>query len=573
MGGRKMTKKSFRKRMGALVMAMILVCNAAACGGQGGSNPTTPAPTTTSSSNSQTQTTPAPETNKADEPSWPKGTKIEWFLRGGTAEYNNHRFHELKAIEIIEEKLGVDIEFIVANGANEDIDNQYLLMISSGNLPDVIQYLHNEAYKGGIPQLYAEDVCMELNDLIENNMPNLKRIFEENPIVAKDMKTNDGKYLYFQKINPMVSEYDIVDAAYQGVVMRKDWLDNVGLDTPTTIDEWYKVLTAFKTMDPNGNGLNDEIPFDCGGAAINLLWGAYKIVNGPCVNPDTGVVQYGAATENYKSFLEEMNKWHSEGLLGNCFDETGGWAKSKLTDEDIVADIAGAWKGSANNWEKFLPEIQKRNPNAALVAVPYPKADDGNVYTMNTKYSYVQRETVLVSKDCEYPEAVAAVIDYMYSDEGSELMTWGVEGETFQKDANGVRTLTEYGAEKVDYYDGNMPRVSLYAPASTAFPRFGMNDFYATTRSENYLASCKVWGDVKLDCLYPTGITLSPEEQEKATGTTSDLRDYIGDMQWKFITGQEPLSNFDTYMDTLDRMGIKDMVQVYQDAYDAYQKR
>lgn len=511
--------------------------------------------------------------SKEIERTWPEGYTIKWFIRGGTADYNNYKFHELKSIEKIEEKLGVNIEFIVANGDNEAIGNQYLLMISSGELPDVIQYLHNEAYVGGIPQLYQEGVSIELNDLIDKHMPNLQAIFEKYPEIAKDMRNNDGKYLYFQKINPMDTEYDITDAAYQGLVMRKDWLENVGLEVPTTINEWYEVLKAFKTMDPNGNGLNDEIPFDGGGAGINLLLGAYKMGNGAFMDQGTDKVNYGPATQQYKAFLEEMNKWHSEGLLQNCYDAEGKWASSKLTDEDIVADIAGAWKGLANNWEKFLPEIQKRNPSAELVAVPYPKADDGIAYTTNTKFSYNQRETTLITTDCEYPEAVAAVVDYMYSEEGSELMVWGIEGETFEKDANGNRTLTDYGAEKIDYYDGNIQRVGLYAPASTGFPRFGMNDFYATTRSEKYLEACQIWGEVDKRLLYPTGITLSADEQAKIKEATGDMLDYIGQMQWKFITGQEPLSNFDAYLATLDRMGINEMIAIYQNAYDEYLKR
>ena len=66
------------------------------------------------------------------------------------------------------------------------------------------------------------------------------------------------------------------------------------------------------------------------------------------------------------------------------------------------------------------------------------------------------------------------------------------------------------------------------------------------------------------------GISLTAEQNEKVNEGNSQLSDYIAEMKWKFITGQEPLSNFDTYVAELERMGISNVVAAYQEAYDAY---
>lgn len=502
---------------------------------------------------------------------WPDGQKITWFLRGNKEQSTYNRFENLKAIAMIEDKFNVDIEFIVANGSSEEIDQQYLLLLSSGELPDVISYLHNEAYTGGIPKLYAEDVCIELNDLIDKNMPHLKKIFEEHTNVARDMKTNDGKFLYFQRINPLETMSEKMAAGSAGIVMRQDWLDNVGLEVPTTIDEWYQVLKAFKNMDPNGNGINDEIPFDASSAGLAYFEGGFGFSSNIYIDPDTGKVNHGAVTQQYKNYLEEMNKWYSEGLIVNVFDESGNHVKATVADENIAGDIAGSWKGLANAWEKSLPLIQEKNPSAALAAAPYPIADNGVMYINNANFSSIQRETQLISTNCKSPEAVAAIIDYMYSEEGSELMLWGEEGVTFEKDANGVRTLTEFGNAQVELPDGTKPQnYKMYGNMSTGFPTFGMFEIDLASRKQEYVDACEIWSSGDFSLNYPKAVTLSAEELEKVSDGNTEISDYIFEMRWKFITGQEPISNFDAYLSNLERMGINDMIAVYQNAYDQY---
>lgn len=505
---------------------------------------------------------------------WPDGQKITWFLRGNKTQSTYNRFEDLKAIKMIEDKFNVDVEFIVANGSNEEIDQQYLLMLSSGELPDVISYLNTEAYAGGIPKLHAENVSIELNDLIDKHMPNLKKIFEEHPEVARDMKTNDGKYLYFQRINPLETLTDIMAVGSAGIVMRQDWLDNVGLEVPKTIADWYQVLKAFKNMDPNGNGINDEIPFDGSSAGLSYFEGGFGFSSSIYIDPDTGKVNHGATTQQYKNYLEEMNKWHSEGLILNVFDEEGNHVKSSVADENIAGDIAGSWKGLANAWEHKLPLIQEKNPSAALVAAPYPQADNGVVYISNDKVSRIQRETQLITTDCKYPEAVAAIIDYMYSEEGSELMLWGEEGVTFEKGADGNRKLTEFGNAQVELPDGSKPQnYKMYGNMSTGFPTFGMYEIDLASRVQEYVDACAVWSSGDFSLVYSKAITLSAEELDKVSDGNTQISDYIFEMRWKFITGQEPISNFDSYLANLERMGINDMIAVYQNAYDNYLAR
>lgn len=499
---------------------------------------------------------------------------ISWYLRGGSADYEPHLYEDLKGVLAIQEMAGVDIDWsvICAPDGNE-INAQYLLMIASGNYPDVIMWLNNEVYAGGVNQLYNDGVIIELGDVIDAHMPNLAKILADNPSVANDMMNDDGQYLYFPAINPLQTVEDLLDVTWWGFLMRQDWLDNVGMEPPTTVDEWYEVLSAFKNFDPNGNGAQDEIPFDAGAAGLNLFMPVFGFQSGVYIDPATGKVGYGQYSEGYKAFLETMNKWYAEGLIVNAFADDGSPVDAAVTDENIYADLAGSWKGLANNWEQRLPGVQQKNPNAGLVAVPWPKDADGNQYNAYTGISHISRVTTVITADCDNVEAAARLIDTMYSEEGAKLLTWGIEGETYEYDENGKPYNTEYADETIQYYDGNFARKYTYAMAHISFPRFGGMDFNAATREGEFVDACQLWSESDASLAYPSSIVLSTDEQDAATGGASDIGDYIEEMAMKFITGEEPLTNYDNYLDTLQKMGIDSLIAAYQGAYDRYLAR
>lgn len=306
-------------------------------------------------------------------PALAENPTVTYYVRGGTAQYEPYLYETLVGLQKIQEMAGVDIDWTVVCGNGDEIQAQYVAMMASGNYPDIIQWQHNNSlgYVGGVAQMYADGIIIELNDVIDQYMPNYKKLLEENPQVAKTLMDDEGRYLYFTPINPLVTDLEKASVTWWGLMMRKDWLENVGMEAPTTIDEWYDVLTAFKEGDPNGNSEQDEIPFDAGSGGLLLFMPAFGITNGWYVNPETGKVGYGQYSEEYKAYLETMAKWYAEGLVQNVYaDENGTLADS--ADPNLYADLAGSWKGLANFWEQRLPQVKEKNPNADFVAVQWP---------------------------------------------------------------------------------------------------------------------------------------------------------------------------------------------------------
>lgn len=511
---------------------------------------------------------------------------VTYLVRGGTAEYEPYIYPGLVGLLKIQQMAGVNIDWTVICGSGDEIKAQYLSMMASGNYPDIIQWQHNNDYTGGVSQMYADGIIIELNDVIDKYMPNYKKLLEENPHVAKTLMDDQGRYLYFTVINPLNSDLEKVAVTWWGLLMRQDWLDNVGMEAPTTIDEWYEVLTAFKEGDPNGNGELDEIPFDAGSAGLNLFMPAFGFQNGVYVDPETGKVAYGQYGEKYKAYLETMSKWYAEGLIQNVFaDETGAPAQS--ADPNIYADLAGSWKGLSNYWEQRLPQVLEKNPNADFVAIQWPQYVNGagEFYADDYGMGYGDRYTACISVDCKNVEAAAKLIDQMYTEEGTNCTTWGtIEGDpinpewtgghgTYTVDENGVKHETEWANQMTEnFYDGAFANKYRYAMSHVSFPRWGAADYLAATREPNYVNSAMMWAQASNALEYPAAITLSTDAQ-KAVAEIENMGTYISEMNYKFITGAEPLTNYDTYMDTLQKMGIENLIALYQEAYDNFNSR
>ena len=517
--------------------------------------------------------------------------KVTYYVRGGSAEYEPYIYPGLVGLLKIQQMADVEIEWEVVCGSGDEIKTQYLAKMSSGTYPDVLQWIHNMDYVGGVSQLYADGVIIELNDIIDKYMPNYKALLEAHPEVAKALKDDQGRYLYFTVINPLSTPEEKVAATYWGLEGRKDWMENVGIEElPTTIDGWYEMLVAFRDLDPNGNGQADEIPFEAGQNGLSYFMPAFDILEGAYIDPDTGKVAFGEYTQNYKSYLETMNKWYSEGLIKDIWNEDGSIANADVKDAAIYADLAGSWMGLSNYWEQRLPQVLEKNPNADFVAFPWIEDANGHVYACDYNIGFGDKYSTCISTSCQNVEAVARLIDAMYTEEGTNATTWGIEdGDpilsipetawtqghgTYTVDENGVKHETEWAnAMTENFYDGAFANKYRYAMSHVSFPRWGAGDYLASTRESHYVDSAKLWGSADNSLEYPASIVLSVDAQKAAAPQLDNINSYIAEMSAKFIKGEEPLTNFDNYIDQLQKMGMDDLIAAYQAAYDNFMSR
>ncbi len=478
--------------------------------------------------------------------------QITWYLQSEGSDLYNI----LKGIHVIEEATGVDVVF---QSPPNNSEAAYEMMVASGKLPDVIMW----RYSAGMERMFQEGIAIDLTDLIAEHAPNLSRIYRERPDLRREVETSDGKLFYFPSINPLQTEAERCRKSYCGLILRQDWLEKLGLSMPQTIDDWYEVLTAFKNRDPNGNGFMDEIPFD--GWGLPYFAPAFGVLNTFCVKRD-GTVAFGPMEQEYKAYLETMNKWYAEGLLGsNCLIHSEDWKT-----ENIISGLTGSFSGLDNAWRYYLPRMQEKNASAALAAVAWPRDDQGVRYTPRAEAAgHMASIVTIITSACKDPVAAVKLIDYMYSPEGSDLLTWGIEGESYTV-VNGQKQLTDLALTVAK--EGYLT-LYYYAIGHASFPKYDGETVVLASYPEDQLVAERIWADASSALIYPPYIKFNADDKAFCDQVLEDVNNYITEMELKFITGEEPLSNYDAYVAQLDRMGMGEALRIYREAYAAYQSK
>lgn len=242
--------------------------------------------------------------------------------------------HGSETYNLYKELTGVGIvqPYVEWNGG-ETYKEQLNYRIAANDMPDIFTPVD-----GMETELIESGALLDLTDLLQEKAPHLwESIPQEvwDAVKANDPTGNNRIYTI-----PAVISY-----GRNGGMIRQDWLDNLGLDMPTTQEEFVEVLRAFKNDDPNGNGVADEIP--TGGREeakwMGQLFGQYGIAmweGAPQWDIYDGELTYSAVTQNMKDCLEWMAGLYKEGLLDpeTLLNDKAAW------DGKINSGVVGVWE-------------------------------------------------------------------------------------------------------------------------------------------------------------------------------------------------------------------------------------
>lgn len=219
-------------------------------------------------------------------------------------------------LQRLEKETGVHIDW---TNYQSDFAEKRNLDISSGDLPDAI---HNDgASDVELINWANKGVIIPVEDLINDYMPNLKKILDENPEYKSLITAPDGHIYSFPWIEELGSGKESIHGVNDMAWINKDWLKKLGLEMPQTTDDLIKVLEAFKTQDPNGNGKADEIPLSFvnggGNEDFKLLFGSFGIGDNDdhLVVGNDGKVDFTADNEEYKEGVKFMRQLQEKGLI------------------------------------------------------------------------------------------------------------------------------------------------------------------------------------------------------------------------------------------------------------------
>lgn len=469
-------------------------------------------------------------------------------------------YSEMTVHQTAEELTGVHINW--REESYTDPKQKMNLMFSTGDTEDIVWDAWKHA-SGGPKKLLDEGLIVSLNPYIEKYAPNLKKLLQETPGLLEQISTDDGRIFMFPTIR-----LDPITRANSGFAIRKDWLDRAGLPVPETIDEWYTMLKTFQDMDMNGNGLKDEcfvsMGFEKTSQSMDNFAVAYGLVAGTDLYVKDGQVKYGAYEPEFKDFVAEMAKWYSEGLLDPEFSTQD----SKQFDSKMVNDMGGAYYGSlSGNMGKFIT-ARSDDSEYDLVPAPMPKAPDGKVHTGISGYGQMVPHGASICSTNENIVETVKWLDWHYSEEGTALYNWGIEGQSYEV-VDGKNQFTDLITNNPDGLSKDEADARYAGGVLTQMPIVEDPEVFLALKSlPQQKAASQLW------CQADTSWLLFPLYFDSETTTEnanimSEIKTYVAEQFNKYVMGIESMDTFDQFQQQLKDMGIETVLANYQASYDA----
>jgi len=324
----------------------------------------------------------------------------------------------------LEARTGVHIEWISPSTTNYQNVESFNLMIASNDLHDMIYDSAPSMYPGGAGKAVRDGMYLEVSDLVDKYVPNYKYLRYTYETFRKDTITDDGIMPGF--FQPYIVTKEETTWPWGGFLIRQDWLDELGMKTPVTYDDWYVTLKAFKEKK------NAEAPFFLYHTAIyptGELLSGYQV--GPSFYQVDGKVKFGPVEEGFKEYLTMLNKWYSEDLIYKDFMTNK--APFYNPDSNYVATGKSGifWAASA------LVDVYKYlsgSENYSLTAISTPVKNVGDkihFHGLKGSIGVGAGGMVAITTACKNTEIAAKWINYLLSPDGQFLTNYGIEGKTY----------------------------------------------------------------------------------------------------------------------------------------------
>jgi putative aldouronate transport system substrate-binding protein len=430
---------------------------------------------------------------------------------------------------------------------------QFNLTVASGMLPDIVA---GDNLKDNFIRYGMEGAFIPLNKLIDQYAPNLKAFFKTHPFVKNAITAPDGN-IYFI---PYVPDGKVARTWW----IREDWLDKLHLKQPTTVDELYTVLKAFRDKDPNGNGKKDEIPFftrenQMVYALVNL-WGARSTGSDSACDfyAEGGKMKHPFAEEKFRVGIKNMAKWYAEKLIDPEVFTRGGRAREQLYGANN-GGFTYDWPASTASYNTtFVKTI----PGFKVVGIKPVKDSTGKLWVENSRLQLRPDGWAITSRNKHAIETIK-LFDFYFSPKGRLLSNFGVEGKTYSM-KNGKPVFSD------EVLKGKTPVLTQMWSVGAQIPIGFWQDYeYERQWTIPTAQSCVdvyTKGNWFVQPFY--GVNMTKSEREVYDKYWPDIKTYMLEMAQSWVLGTKNVDKtWDEYQKHLKAMGFEKVLAVLQTAY------
>jgi ABC-type glycerol-3-phosphate transport system substrate-binding protein len=417
-----------------------------------------------------------------------------------------------------------NIDFKVERILHREYTKNLELKIAAGDMPDIFRYQLQAIHIYN--NLYEDGFLMNFEEYAERyNLKHLKDYI--NRPGADEYLEKDGSYqlpTYRGKVASLIA-------------VRKDWLDQLKIPTPQTMDEFRLMLKAFKDNNMGGKTtipLGSSLP----GAGLSTLKTKWTGVNE--WGKVNGKWMYESVMPAYKDYVKYAARLYQEGLVDmELFTINETQAKSKF-----VSGVTGVYIAQQDRYLQLEKDILAINNNAKLsILTPQPRGPGGN-FTASSQDYFEPIVVIKKGRDEEFLARVAEFIDWTHSPEGIEMLNFGIKNVHY-KIVDGVKVKTEIYDRDLIPALGHLTALTTDYSAASAFNEGVLKDHY------NYVQKTGVASPVSM-ITYGSGSDLIP--------VINKVHD-----EWfiQFVTGQKNIDqNWEKYLQEMNKAGVEKLTEI-----------
>lgn len=567
-----MMKKGFR--LVALCLALLLLMTAAAC--NGGTTEGTDDITVTTAAPAPSSDAGAPTGNDANggesDAMYPLAETVVLTLWNTVSPDVTNNIETMNNHIIMKEAAErTNIQLEITDISITSARDNFGIMVASQDYTDIIKAAVGHYTTNGLSGALANELIIDMAEYLPEYAPDYWSLLSANETNLRNAKTDGGNILAFFTVR------DNIAADFDGPTIRYDLLEELGMDSPETYDDYYNVLTAFKTeydmtdpiwfnwTPPDGSGINsDNAAFLIGG--YNVGWAFYQV---------DGTIKYGPMEDGFREYIEMLNKWYDEGLIYSDFYSR----PTNTLDAENQAIILNGQQGVAFLSGNDITGVPTRqvtgNSNYRLTAIKDP-SKDGTPHHMGNVPQVVASTVICltVTTACENIDAAVMWGNYWYTEAGSTLLNYGIEGVTFEYDSNGNPQFTELLTNNPNELTFNIARQAYLV--YTQIP--GLRNMRNEQGNQN--ADAKAASDIWLSSydnawILPGALSYTEEESSELSALKADIATYNSEAVLAFIIGTKEITDetWSEYQNTIISMDIERCKEIYQGALDRYYLR
>lgn len=453
-----------------------------------------------------------------------------------------------------EQETGIHLDYTYYSPMNGD--QAFNLMLAAGDWPELIQGFSG-FYASGLDNAISEDIIVPLEDYMDTYAPDYWHCITANGM-EEDQYTDNGHIGLIQGFE------NAYTGPMSGPMIRNDWLMEQGLEIPTSYDDWFEVLSVFKSA------YGCSAPLLLTGATQNSNWlvGGYGVCGYTTTTMyHVGETVYTSLTQNaYKEYLIMLNEWFDAGLIGKDFFALDSSIMNADTASYVYQGESGIFYGMTTQMSTYLDGTGTSEGD--IIGIPDALKDGETVMHFGGYPVARTGQSICISASCNKVEIAMQWLNYGFTEDAYWLLNYGIDGTSYTMGDDGIPIMTDEVINNPNY------NVSI-AMALYTWPQIPcVQDAYRnynTIFTESQKDTWNEWSGC-IDGAYelPESLSLTEIESTEYATLMSDITTYCDSAILQFVIGEKSFDEWDSFVAEVENFGINRCVEIYQAAYDRY---